>query len=407
MLFVCCVCVWQCELSCASVGYTYLLRSGKFRHTTDDLCLAWYPTTCQHSPSHKCCQNKLHHPPMLHVCVNMIHTCTFLLREAHHISWMFFDKLFLFLFFSFACRLTLQTDLFSFRFWTFYAAVSVPSTPTEVPDDEDEDEFDDSEETSAEAEADDDGRIYKNPRNSPSSDCPRDEEQATLLGQKCLRKCSSHEDCKSKKKKCLCDAACGMSCIKPGKKANHCFTHQDVSNQHSLSFWIIFTDRECPELPQPEEIGSVNITGREFGGKAVYSCPLGYNVIGVRLLFFYTNFNWMILIISFSSSLQLSTRLCRNGQWTGTQPICSKNSKLSFYSLWNVWKWENSSVWLSIFVFLNSILFDTTGYWARTPLSFAGTRNIRTRLNCAISLLYGLRYCRFSTCKMFGYRWFG
>lgn len=94
-------------------------------------------------------------------------------------------------------------------------ALAVPSTTvTEVPDDEDEDDFDDSEES---AEADDDSRIYKNPRNSPSSDCPRDEEQATLLGQKCLRKCSSHEDCKSKKKKCLCDGVCGMSCIKPGE----------------------------------------------------------------------------------------------------------------------------------------------------------------------------------------------
>lgn len=29
--------------------------------------------------------------------------------------------------------------------------------------------------------ADDDGRVYKNPRNSPSTECPRDEEQATLL----------------------------------------------------------------------------------------------------------------------------------------------------------------------------------------------------------------------------------
>lgn len=98
-------------------------------------------------------------------------------------------------------------------FWDIFLVLSVPSAATEVPDDEDEDDFDDSEES---AEADDDGRIYKNPRNSPSSDCPRDEEQATLLGQKCLRKCSSHEDCKSKKKKCLCDGACGMSCIKPG-----------------------------------------------------------------------------------------------------------------------------------------------------------------------------------------------
>lgn len=101
-------------------------------------------------------------------------------------------------------------------FYLNILVLAVPSTVTD-PDDEDEDEFDDSDES---AEADDDGRIYKNPRNSPSSDCPRDEEQATLLGQKCLRKCSSHEDCKSKKKKCLCDGTCGMSCIKPGIRKN-------------------------------------------------------------------------------------------------------------------------------------------------------------------------------------------
>ncbi|CAH2250512.1 jg9598 [Pararge aegeria aegeria] len=86
---------------------------------------------------------------------------------------------------------------------------SLPSPTTE--EDEDEDDT-----TPSRADADDDGRVYKNPRNSPSAQCPRDEEQATLLGQKCLRKCSSDEDCKSKKKKCLCDGACGMSCIKPG-----------------------------------------------------------------------------------------------------------------------------------------------------------------------------------------------
>lgn len=111
-------------------------------------------------------------------------------------------------------NLELQNENFKFLFFQNYLflVLAVPSTVTD-PDDEDEDDFDDSEES---AEADDDSRIYKNPRNSPSSDCPRDEEQATLLGQKCLRKCSSHEDCKSKKKKCLCDGACGMSCIKPG-----------------------------------------------------------------------------------------------------------------------------------------------------------------------------------------------
>ncbi|KAL1115087.1 hypothetical protein AAG570_007118, partial [Ranatra chinensis] len=64
----------------------------------------------------------------------------------------------------------------------------------------------------------DDERVYKNPRNSPSADCPRDEEHAEFMGQKCLRKCSNDEDCKSKKKKCLCDGLCGMSCIKPGKR---------------------------------------------------------------------------------------------------------------------------------------------------------------------------------------------
>lgn len=55
--------------------------------------------------------------------------------------------------------------------------MSVPAAAgvTEDPD-EDLDEDDDS------AEADDDGRVYKNPRNHPSPDCPRDEEQATLLG---------------------------------------------------------------------------------------------------------------------------------------------------------------------------------------------------------------------------------
>lgn len=90
------------------------------------------------------------------------------------------------------------------------------ATATASNDDDDDDDWDNSSEDDS-GEADDDGRVYKNPRNSPNSDCPRDEEQATLLSQKCLRKCSSDEDCKSKKKKCLCDGACGMSCIKPGK----------------------------------------------------------------------------------------------------------------------------------------------------------------------------------------------
>ncbi|XP_045762822.1 uncharacterized protein LOC123865673 [Maniola jurtina] len=146
---------------------------------------------------------------------------------------------------------------------------SLPSPTTE--EDEDEDET-----TPSRADADDDGRVYKNPRNSPSAQCPRDEEQATLLGQKCLRKCSSDEDCKSKKKKCLCDGACGMSCIKP--------------------------DRECPELEQPTDIGTVTLTGRLFGDKAMYSCPHGYHVVG------------------------LHSRSCQaDGKWAGQAPSCKEN----------------------------------------------------------------------------------
>lgn len=60
----------------------------------------------------------------------------------------------------------------------FYWYNLVLAVPTDVPDDEDEDEFDDEDESS---EVDDDSRIYKNPRNSPSSECPRDEEQVSQL----------------------------------------------------------------------------------------------------------------------------------------------------------------------------------------------------------------------------------
>ncbi|XP_037959565.1 uncharacterized protein LOC119688947 isoform X2 [Teleopsis dalmanni] len=152
-----------------------------------------------------------------------------------------------------------------------YKVISVP-TQTEVPKEEEDDDWEDDDESS---EADDDGRVYKNPRNSPSTDCPRDEEQATLLGQKCLRKCSSDEDCKSKKKKCLCDGVCGMSCIKP--------------------------DRECPELAQPT-LGLVSVAGRHFGARASYSCPHGFHVVG------------------------LQNRIClADGNWAGAEPACKQN----------------------------------------------------------------------------------
>lgn len=144
----------------------------------------------------------------------------------------------------------------------------------EDDDDDDWDEDEDDENAYGKPEVDDDGRIYKNPRNSPSAMCPRDEEKAGLLGQKCLRKCSTDEDCKSKKKKCRCDGACGMSCIKP--------------------------ERECPELSEIH-YGKMTVTGKLFGDRAHYTCDPGYFTVG------------------------LTERNCRaDGQWTGTTPSCKK-----------------------------------------------------------------------------------
>lgn len=150
-------------------------------------------------------------------------------------------------------------------------------------DDDDDDDWDDDDEDDDDdgsyqtrPEVDDDGRIYKNPRNSPSAECPRDEEQAELMGQKCLRKCSTDEDCKSKKKKCRCDGTCGMSCIKP--------------------------ERECPVLTEIDH-GTMTINGRFFGDKAHYACDSDYFIVG------------------------LSERTCRaDGHWSGTTPSCKKDS---------------------------------------------------------------------------------
>ena len=51
----------------------------------------------------------------------------------------------------------------------------------------------------------------------------------------CQRQCKSDDDCKNERKLCLCDGACGLSCIRP--------------------------ERECPELPDPPH-GQVHLTGR-------------------------------------------------------------------------------------------------------------------------------------------------
>ncbi|XP_008552444.1 uncharacterized protein LOC103574714 [Microplitis demolitor] len=147
---------------------------------------------------------------------------------------------------------------------------------TNDEDDDDDHDEDDDDIDSSRPEVDDDGRIYKNPRNSPSAMCPRDEKQAEVLEQKCLRRCSTDEDCKSKKKKCRCDGPCGMSCIKP--------------------------DRECPVLQPEIEHGKMTVTGNLFGDDAHYQCDHNYFIVG------------------------LADRTCRaDGRWSGTTPICTKD----------------------------------------------------------------------------------
>ncbi|XP_047474209.1 protein lev-9-like [Penaeus chinensis] len=118
-------------------------------------------------------------------------------------------------------------------------------------------------------------KIYKNPRNAPSDSCPKDEDAVARAGRTCLRKCSTDADCLSRKKVCLCDGICGMSCIKP--------------------------DKECSDLDNPG-FGYVDVKGKVVGSQANYRCQEGYHLIGQTI------------------------RLCQaNGIWSSTPPECHEN----------------------------------------------------------------------------------
>ena len=68
--------------------------------------------------------------------------------------------------------------------------------------------------------------------------CPiRNEFDVKAAGMLCVRKCSVDKDCTNERKLCLCDGLCGLSCIRP--------------------------EKECPELPDPEQ-GQVQLDGRHF-----------------------------------------------------------------------------------------------------------------------------------------------
>lgn len=67
--------------------------------------------------------------------------------------------------------------VYTIKGWTFPILVKGNSTLA-TPPDEEEDDWDEDESSEVEDEG---NKVYKNPRNSPSTLCPRDEEQATLL----------------------------------------------------------------------------------------------------------------------------------------------------------------------------------------------------------------------------------
>jgi len=50
-------------------------------------------------------------------------------------------------------------------------------------------------------------------------------------------------------------------------------------------------------------LGTVTVSERHFAGRATYTCPHGYHVVG------------------------LQSRLCQaDGKWAGTEPACKQNS---------------------------------------------------------------------------------
>jgi hypothetical protein len=63
------------------------------------------------------------------------------------------------------------------------------------------------------------------------------------------------------------------------------------------------SERECEEVTSPA-LGSVSVSGRNFGDKAVYSCEPGYHLVGLK------------------------ERLCRgDGNWSGSPATCKQNGK--------------------------------------------------------------------------------
>ncbi|XP_050718385.1 uncharacterized protein LOC126999691 isoform X2 [Eriocheir sinensis] len=118
-------------------------------------------------------------------------------------------------------------------------------------------------------------KIYKNPRNAPSVTCPRDEAAILRTGRECLRRCNGDGGCLSRRKICMCDGSCGLSCVNP--------------------------EKECGDLENPL-FGFVEFTGRRVGSLATYKCQQGYHLLGEE------------------------RRVCQgNGEWAASPPECREN----------------------------------------------------------------------------------
>ncbi|GAV05641.1 hypothetical protein RvY_15741 [Ramazzottius varieornatus] len=108
--------------------------------------------------------------------------------------------------------------------------------------------------------------------------CPRNLDNVDTGYRKCLRPCVTDNDCKGRRKKCLCDGDCGMSCVKPNTK--------------------------CAPLTDPLN-GKVHTTGIEaFGARVFYTCQPEFKLKGLR------------------------ARSCQgDGTWSHEAPVCQPDVK--------------------------------------------------------------------------------
>ena len=114
----------------------------------------------------------------------------------------------------------------------------------------------------------------------------------------------SDAGCQNKRKLCLCDGLCGMSCVRCVITSLHDMTLHHSCDHHDD---IFRPEKECPELPDPDN-GQVHLTGRNFQvsgivtfltsiiivtfltsiiivtvqDRAVYTCDGGYRLVGVE-----------------------------------------------------------------------------------------------------------------------------